>query len=208
MDKVIIDNAIPKEKFDELQSLLLDFEQIPWFFQPNSSYTSEDVSLISISKERELFDFQYTHLAMSEGRFNSSLSEVLLEELYRILNNNGYSIIEVERIKLNLLTTVAKDVVHVPHVDMNVDGWTSAILYINNSDGDTHFYNEVYNESDNYKETYQQLNFDDMELVDRVQPKENRFVMFDSNQFHSSSVPTQNQYRMVVNFIFKIKESI
>ena len=50
-------------------------------------------------------------------------------------------------------------------------------------------------------------NFNDMELVGRVQPKENRFVMFDSNQFHSSSVPTQNQYRVVVNFIFKMKES-
>ena len=116
MDKIVIDNAIPKEKFYELQSTLLDFEQIPWFFQPNSSYTSEDVSLISISKERELFDFQYTHLAMSEGKFNSSLCEVLLEELYGILNNNGYSIIEVKRIKLNLLTTIAKGVVHIPHL--------------------------------------------------------------------------------------------
>ena len=88
------------------------------------------------------------------------------------------------------------------HNTMHVDGYFRhmvLIYYVNDSDGDTLFYEErhpgselVHGILDNSKVT----------LSKRVTPKFNRYVIFDGLQFHSSSAPKETDYRFVINYNF------
>ena len=39
----------------------------------------------------------------------------------------------------------------------------------------------------------------------RVSPRKGKAIIFDSNIWHASSNPRQNQNRIVLNFIFQVK---
>jgi hypothetical protein len=104
------------------------------------------------------------------------------------------------RIKANLLVNQEGPKLQPPHVDgmRMVDdkyicmGKKSLIYYVNNSDGDTILYNERFTGEPVGRVTEQM----------RVKPKKGRAVIFDSNQIHSGTAPTNKAYRVVINCIF------
>ena len=57
------------------------------------------------------------------------------------------------------------------------------LYYVNDTDGDTIFYN------------------DNEEEIKRVSPKKGRVVFFDGSIMHSASTPTQT-HRAIINFSF------
>ena len=65
----------------------------------------------------------------------------------------------------------------------------SLIYYINDSDGDTIFFNKKLKE------------------IKRVTPKKNTAVLFDSNILHCGCNPIKSSMRGVINFIFKDNEN-
>ena len=72
--------------------------------------------------------------------------------------------------------------------DTDLTGYKSLIYYVNDSDGDTIFFN------DNLKE------------IKRVNPKKGKAVLFDSNILHCGSNPINTLNRVVINFIFEGNE--
>ena len=47
---------------------------------------------------------------------------------------------------------------------------------------------------------------DECELLQEVEPKSNRMVIFDGSHYHSSVTPTKTQLRYVINYDFEIVE--
>jgi hypothetical protein len=70
------------------------------------------------------------------------------------------------------------------------------VYYVNDSDGDTFLFNEFY-ESGKVPELFT--------LYNRVSPKKNRLVIFESNRYHASSNPKLNQDRFIINFVLEGK---
>ena len=68
-----------------------------------------------------------------------------------------------------------------PHIDMEM-GHTVCLYYVNNTDGDTFFFNGK-------------------NIIKRVSPKKGRCVLFDGKIFHASSKPTKEK-RIVINYNF------
>jgi hypothetical protein len=96
----------------------------------------------------------------------------------------------VIRIKSNLNFNVTgyKKESHQPiHDDSRINGYKSLIYYINDSDGDTIFFN------------------DKLKEIKRVKPKKGRAVLFDSQILHCGCNPIKEHKRAVINFIFKEK---
>jgi hypothetical protein len=60
-----------------------------------------------------------------------------------------------------------------------------AIYYINDSDGDTLIFDDEYN------------------IVQRVQPKKGRLIYFENDVLHAGQVPTNTEFRGVINFNFR-----
>lgn len=113
-----------------------------------------------------------------------------------LLVREGLTDVDIERIKIN---TLLKDddfvdgMFNVPHTDNPDSNFKTFIYYVNNSSGNTYFFN-------NYSTDTLGV---ELVLADSVTPKKGAGVLFPSSQFHASSNPTTNLRRLVINFVFK-----
>lgn len=109
-------------------------------------------------------------------------------------NKHSIPFSKILRMKLNLLPRGGINDVgkyHTPHIDYDKEHKVF-LYYINDSDGDTIFFEETYNG----KEI---LEFTEM---DRISPKRGKGIVFSGERYHASSSPIQNSYRIVLNIDF------
>ena len=71
---------------------------------------------------------------------------------------------------------------NIPHQDTENNGDTSMIYYVNDSDGNTVF-------------------FENNTIVNRITPKQGDIVLFPSNLWHASCNPSKNAERIVLNVV-------
>jgi hypothetical protein len=177
----IIENILSKQVFSNLQAKIMS-DATPWYFTESTAFV-EDNDII--------LDASFNHMVFNE-RPLSPIFDTLMLAFLQCLDKSDQVLEELYRIKIGLITATESNHVHKPHVDFNFQHKT-ALLYLNTSDGDTIFYNEMENgrpvENFTVKET--------------VSPEENKFVFFDGLQYHSSSTPTKNKRRIVVNFNYR-----
>jgi hypothetical protein len=83
-----------------------------------------------------------------------------------------------------------------PHQDA-VSNAYSMVYYCDDSDGDTFLFNEF----------YEGKNPDKLTIAQRVTPKRNRCVIFESHRMHASSSPVFHKDRKVINFVIATDES-
>lgn len=98
------------------------------------------------------------------------------------------------RMKLNWLPQsphASSESYHLPHVDSD-ESHKVFLYYLNDSDGDTFFFNE----------TYPLFKDSELTLNKRVSPKAGRGVVFDGLTYHASSSPKNSEYRCILNIDF------
>ena len=103
------------------------------------------------------------------------------------LNLNKF---EVFRVKANLQTQFIdnkKEYFNTPHIDIENLKTKICIYYINESDGDTLFFD----------------NLEDLNIVKKVEPKKGRLVIFDGDVFHAGQHPIKSNKRMILNINYK-----
>ena len=83
------------------------------------------------------------------------------------------------RMKSNLLLQT-QNTPNTPHIDYKFPH-DVLLYYVNDSDGETIFYDSELNE------------------IKKVNPKRGRIVVFDGSQYHSSTPPQKNKCRCVIN---------
>jgi len=120
--------------------------------------------------------------------------------LYLIEDHTKKNIVEITRIKINCLIqndNLVDGKHNIAHVDISSDdpNFLSAIYYVNDSDGDTFFFNEHFSDG----EVVEKLT-----VKKRVTPKMGSMVIFPSDQYHASSNPVSNRSRFVINFLFRV----
>ena len=151
-----------------------------------------------------------SHLQLTHtfARDNEIISDYYkhLEPLFEMYYNCGFGRPDyIARIKANLLLQYEGAKLQPPHTDsVSINLQTgeeiysnnrkTLLYYVNNSDGDTVFYNERY--------TGENEKIGKLTVQKRVKPVKGRAVIFDSNQLHSSSIPTDKRYRIVLNCVF------
>jgi len=188
----IIDNYIPPKEAYDIEEFFLG-DQMSWFWNKG---TIELEELEKYKTKNTVNTGQFTHNIMrnfdlianqtNEGLVTSNAYDGI-KEIFKNINFNL-----VVRIKgnLNLNVTGYKKESHQPiHDDARVNGYRSLIYYINDSDGDTIFFN------------------DKLKEIKRVSPKKGRAVIFDSQILHCGCNPIKQQKRAVINFIYKENEN-
>ena len=172
----VIDNFLPKEFFDMIVSTVIN-DEFPWYYHPNSVYNT---------KEKEDQVSQFNHIVVYDGNIKSFLYDAILNIISIFKEKTELNINGIGRIKLNLLTNkILTPEQHrkTIHKDVEEDS-ISFILYLNDSDGDTIFYNE-----------------NKTKIVNKVTPKANRCVWFKSNQWHHATPPINTSARYIINFV-------
>ena len=74
------------------------------------------------------------------------------------------------------------DMHNTPHIDFLDMPHHVLIYYVNDSDGDTIFFDENENE------------------IKRVTPKRGRYALFNGNILHAGSNPIKSNYRIIINY--------
>jgi hypothetical protein len=122
---------------------------------------------------------------IGEGVFVNEIAEIL--KLF--LESINATCSKVFRIKINIqekAENYGEDKYLTPHVDMNLMH-NVLIYYPIDSDGDTLLFEKT-------DATWK--------IVERVQPKQGRFLLFSGDQHHSARPPTISESRIVINFDF------
>ena len=112
---------------------------------------------------------------------------------------------DIIRCKINLQTRApenSRGKFNAPHCDLgpvSEEKYLTALYYVNDSGGDTYFFNESLDKINDVK------NLDNLNILTKVSAKAGRLVVFPSNIVHAGSHPIENNYRIVINYNFCLK---
>lgn len=191
-NEFIIRDVIEKENADKIEKLTKD-PNFPWYFCPGT-VLSEDIEDNPRVIKSGSNPFQFTHTIDIDTSPYITVFAPVINVMAKQFGNN----IEIARIKCNLLTRSIDHSYSLPHTDIDAtDGWYSAIYYINDSDGDTHLFNE-----------FGPKKCEEVTIRSRVSPEKNKLVVFNSNRFHASSSPINNDVRIIMNIVFRSYQSV
>ena len=164
----VLNNVIDLDTQNWLEQRLCD---IPFFYY-DAQQCDDDVPW-------------FGHYTVMNGNQNSELSELTIDIGTRILHSCGLKPIRYEQVRINM-TIIQSSVLHSgKHIDGVKDCDITMLYYINNSDGDTVFYNE------------------DKEIC-RVSPVKGCAAVFSSNIYHNNYLPNHNKCRAVINYNVKV----
>lgn len=170
----VIDDVIPPAHANYLANYYTGHE-IDWFFQ-------KDITFHTSNEKFHHHDHNagFSNLIFSLGQISSPLYHTVVPILYAALNRIKVTPLDVLKMRafLQLPTAGQQNKVNNPHKDAEISHLV-ILYYITDADGDTIIYNET-EESSDYT------------VLERVQPKKGRCVIFDGKHYHSSSKPTNN----------------
>ncbi len=181
MRRYVIENFLTEEQECKLQKLTVD-PNFPWFFTPGTIVEIEAGITSKSVYDKGINPCQMVHsLNLNECNFLEIVAPVLNQLSVEFQSN-----IRILRCKFNFLPKGTDSTHHYPHIDDSENGAMSALYYVNDSDGDTYFFNK------------------ELDVTYRISPKKGSMVVFESNEFHSSSSPINSEYRIVMNIVFKL----
>jgi hypothetical protein len=152
--------------------------------------------------------YNYTPLILDSHQLVSLIvanGEILDEEVFKLIRPIFDNLLKlenvqevfIERIKLNTLfrdQELTENMFNVPHTDNLDPAFKTFLYYVNDSDGDTYFFNNFSTDQPLF----------DLSLSKSFSPKKGKGILFPSNQYHASSNPNSNLRRLVINFVYKV----
>lgn len=183
---LIDDNFLPAKAIADISDrVIINGLDIPWTLAyrtdvPAGAYAVDDLNvtqsyqfaagLLPGTSAYEYFLKVFEHFALKHGIEYSQILRAKLNWLPRSFSVAGY---------------------HTPHVDYDSDHRVF-LYYINDSDGDTVFFNE------RLSDQVPTLFTEDI----RVNPVAGRAVVFDGDIYHASSSPIHSEFRCILNIDF------
>jgi hypothetical protein len=184
----VFDNILTPKLFSRLEEIITSW-RFPWFYNRTTFPDIED---------ENFFLRGWSHVALIEHEnFQSPMYSDMETIIISALENANQDFKKIMRVRINCNTASDKPYESAPHVDSH-NPHKTALLYINDSDGPTNIYNELYDESLNISvpEYYKHIK---LTLADSVLPKRNRLVCFNGLHLHSGVTPVKTARRMLIN---------
>lgn len=195
----IFENYINEEKANEIYKLVTD-EHFPWYFNESTDegYQKDKNSYSKKHQFTIIDNFQFTHTFLGrENGIGEEQKSFAFENIKELVDNkNLLHIDEFYRIKSNFNTNIYnyKDnntqILHRDYTGKDNHLYYSLLYYVNDSDGDTVFYNN-----------------DEKEIF-RSSPVKGKAVLFNSNILHAACNPIKTNKRIVINIIYKAKKEL
>jgi hypothetical protein len=193
---LIIDDFLPKVKFDELSKFVMS-TQFPWYYASHVSLPPWEEYDIQDPLAKET-DGWYHMLYSSEDNYDGYYMNIFQDFFEELTQRFGYTKNDLIRARLGLKQPKfdhKDENYNLPHVDYN-DPHDTIIYYLNDSDGDTRMFKE------HARENPDSATFN---VDQRIEPKANRLVIFDGLQYHTASNPIKTNRRVILNINLKCK---
>lgn len=188
----VFDNILDENEKDKIEGFLRD-PAFPWYLANNNENYTTDKSVFDSNKDENTVettllghDFYRDNVRVSE---NYLVSDIILD---RFLQYTGHEFKAKVRSKANLqlASSMNSDVYTTPHFDLNFDHYV-LLYYPVSSTGNTVIFKEKRNE-----------NLKNYNVLEEVQPKKGRYLLFDGNHYHAVRHVTENNLRLTVNIGF------
>ena len=188
---LIIDDLIADSFANKILSDLTN-PFFPWYLSRTLLTVSPnefEIAKQDYANIQEYIAFVHVFFSNDDGNtVRNSESAPLAEDLFRaILEKLNLNTGEILRVKANFQTQHRSKINgthNTPHVDNETPHYTG-IYYVNDCDGDTFL-------------------FDGTKEIAKISPKKGRIVIFDGKTLHAGSHPYLSDFRMVINFNFKV----
>lgn len=187
---LVFENIIPESIQNKIRDTML--EQVPWFY-------NHDVSIINNPRQQRP---AFSHLFHYNGQVNSdywSFPNMIIENTAKKLDITKYEVNKSRSfLQLPLEKNFTGDEIDSPHVDLQIPHLVF-LYYVCDSDGDTVIYK---NKTDGSTVPY----FDELEVLQKITPKQGSVVVFDGLHWHTAEQPRKN-VRCIINNDIIIKET-
>ena len=185
----VFDDFLTKSYHKQILDMMSS-DDFPWFYYDNIDGVLTD----SVEESNKLNDYGFSHTFWEKeaGQRNSTQSWFLKSALLQIMDVAGCN--TIIRSRGDMTTHIGKNFIHHPHIDYDFPH-VASIYYVNDSDGDTVFYNQ---RSNNVND----INNLNLQEYKRVTPKANRLVIFGGDIVHTGSSPIYNKNRILINSNF------
>lgn len=199
----IIDNFLPQRYIDEIERICYS-QDMTWTYCSDTIYTTPD--------KNNIWDKQLSHVLFLDGKSTSEHYKFFMPILFLLEKELGFQIKQLLRLKINLTTTIPdSNLLFLPHIDSgDIEPYLAAILYINDSDGDTVIYENsisdrsILGDDRQYQEYLENRKKTEKFVVkERIEFKRNRIAIFDGSHLHEAKWPTKHKDRIVLNIVFR-----
>jgi hypothetical protein len=191
-----MENALPNNLFRYLKEHIFN-EQFPWYYIKTTGPADK-------GDDTYVYSFYHRFYEDSLGVLNPTLKPIMDSCIFSILDKANIEMRELYRSRTNLETIKPVYYEHTPHID-DERRHVAAVLYMNDSDGDTIFYKQQFDPcaGRGWMEDIDYINKNGgFEIERTITPQENKIVLFDGATYHSSFAPVKSHTRCVINFTF------
>lgn len=188
---------IPRDTIAGLERQMLDSREFPWFLNPRTTWAQADSSKFVDAWPDSS---QFVHNLIIGGAWASQYARQILDILrWDVVQREANLPEKIIRMKANLILNLSGAPEHnPPHLDLG-EPHTACILYINDTDGDTLFFNRTREQKPHYGDP-------SVKVIHRESPKAGDLIVFDGDRYHASSPPKLNGRRAVFNFTLQSAE--
>jgi len=189
----IINNFLDHAYQDYLEKVLVLGEKFPWFLNHSANFNPDnfdDYIKFNSGLPSEKEHPQFIHVLCNDETQNSDFYP-MIEKLFK--SNMHMDMERLFRVKANLTTQIPNQLkdIHGPlHIDSPHDHFETILYYVNDSDGETLFFDN------------------DRNLIEKVKPKKGKAVIFNSNTIHAASSPINYRFRVVINCMVYKKNTL
>lgn len=187
----VLDNILPAYDFKRVHDEIMQID-FPW------SYGRVADNRYTITNP---FLHGFVRVIVNNGALIYDPHGIIESSVRQALGYAGEDVKSILRIRCILNTAADKNYEFGAHVDIQQPHRT-ALIYLNDSDGDTVIYNERFNPS--FEVFGNNINLDesiptDLTIKQSITPKANRMIIFDGHLFHSGFTPTTVSRRVAIN---------
>lgn len=184
----LVDDFLPPDFIRSIEVLFTNDSKLVWTFSPSTL----EKQYWAFDSEKIKNNFQFVHMFYSEQpKIDSGHANVIMPLYQHLSNCKKINIKRLIRVKANFCTNVTgnnESNHQPPHKDCLVDDRNifSVIFYVNDSDGDTLFFDE------------------NNEIVRRISPRRGRAVLFPSVLTHAGKNPIRHDTRIIINAVLEV----
>jgi hypothetical protein len=196
----VLDNVLPAYEFKELHDEIMQ-QSFPWTYGRKSS----DEAVVT-----NPFLYGFVRIVVQDGTQVYDPHGIIQRNARLALGYAGEKLEEFIRIRCILNTAADKNYDFGAHTDLH-NPCKVALLYLNDSDGDTVIYNERYQPVLSTLGGNVEIEPEIVPVLtirETVTPKANRMVIFDGNLYHSGSTPTKVPRRVAININYTTEGGI
>jgi hypothetical protein len=185
MEPVVIDNFLPPRYFSRIKEII-ESKQFLWSFSRDITFSEDATS--------PLYSYGFQYFTVDDYTPSNCQTFQILTAFYcNLLDATECNAIIKSRV--DMVTYSPEKFQHTIHVDMYVPHIAS-VFYITDSDAETILYNR---QCFSYNEYCNNVDFDKLEVIKEIEPKQNRLLIFDGSFLHTGRSPSKYKNRIIIN---------